>query len=308
MSSLQTGVFAGPVGSHLGQQSAVPRRRRRPRGAARARGSTPPHHGRIETRLRAIDHPRAMVALWMIGLEDEPERSGEICVVEIFGRDVLGPDRARVGMGIHRVRRPGAASRSGRRRSWPIDVTRAARLRRRAGRPSTSRSRSTASTSRPSGSRPLPDAADARGLRVPGRERSSTRTSSPSTTSAGPAMLRCSPACRCRPCRRGAVVRAALRGAAVHAAARHRERLAARGHAWVYVVEDSERAGRGLLTVIVDDLDAQLAGLAQRGRRPTRSRRWTTASARRRSATRTATYQVRPARLNDEGPAGAGPS
>lgn len=36
-------------------------------------------------------------------------------------------------------------------------------------------------------------------------------------------------------------------------------------HAWVYVVEDAERAGRGLLTVIVDDLDAQLAALADRG-------------------------------------------
>jgi beta-glucanase (GH16 family) len=41
-----------------------------------------------------------MVALWMIGFEDEPERSAEICVAEIFGRDVR-PDHARVGMGLH---------------------------------------------------------------------------------------------------------------------------------------------------------------------------------------------------------------
>jgi hypothetical protein len=41
-----------------------------------------------------------MVALWMIGLGDRPERSGEICICEIFGRDV-GPDTARVGMGLH---------------------------------------------------------------------------------------------------------------------------------------------------------------------------------------------------------------
>ena len=41
-----------------------------------------------------------MVALWLIGYEDEPERSAEICVCEIFGRDV-GPDRALVGMGVH---------------------------------------------------------------------------------------------------------------------------------------------------------------------------------------------------------------
>jgi predicted enzyme related to lactoylglutathione lyase len=34
---------------------------------------------------------------------------------------------------------------------------------------------------------------------------------------------------------------------------------------WVYVVADAERAGRGLLTLIVEDLDAHLAELAERG-------------------------------------------
>jgi Glycosyl hydrolases family 16 len=41
-----------------------------------------------------------MVALWMIGYEDEPQRSAEICVCEIFGRDV-GPQEAIVGLGLH---------------------------------------------------------------------------------------------------------------------------------------------------------------------------------------------------------------
>ncbi len=36
----------------------------------------------------------------MIGYEDEPERSAEICVCEIFGRDV-GPSHATIGMGVH---------------------------------------------------------------------------------------------------------------------------------------------------------------------------------------------------------------
>ena len=40
-----------------------------------------------------------MIALWMIGFEDEPERSGEICVCEIFGRDMT--TTARIRMGIH---------------------------------------------------------------------------------------------------------------------------------------------------------------------------------------------------------------
>jgi predicted enzyme related to lactoylglutathione lyase len=37
------------------------------------------------------------------------------------------------------------------------------------------------------------------------------------------------------------------------------------GDGWVYVVADPDRAGNGLLTLIVDDLDAELAGLARRG-------------------------------------------
>ena len=59
-----------------------------------------PQYGLFELRARALDDPAAMVALWMIGYEDEPARSAEICVCEIFGRDV-GPDTARVGMGLH---------------------------------------------------------------------------------------------------------------------------------------------------------------------------------------------------------------
>jgi catechol 2,3-dioxygenase-like lactoylglutathione lyase family enzyme len=34
---------------------------------------------------------------------------------------------------------------------------------------------------------------------------------------------------------------------------------------WIYVVGDEERAGRTLLTLIVDDLDGEFAGLAERG-------------------------------------------
>lgn len=34
---------------------------------------------------------------------------------------------------------------------------------------------------------------------------------------------------------------------------------------WIYVVEDRERAGNGLATLIVDDLDARVAQLNERG-------------------------------------------
>jgi predicted enzyme related to lactoylglutathione lyase len=39
----------------------------------------------------------------------------------------------------------------------------------------------------------------------------------------------------------------------------------AAGQGWVYVVRDAERAGRGLLTLLVDDLEQHVATLAARG-------------------------------------------
>ena len=36
-------------------------------------------------------------------------------------------------------------------------------------------------------------------------------------------------------------------------------------HAWIYVVGDAARAGHGLLTLLVDDVDQQLAELKERG-------------------------------------------
>jgi Glycosyl hydrolases family 16 len=98
VSSLQTGVFAGPLGSTVGQH------RFHPDAVVREEQENvrlyTPRYGRIETRLQALADPRCMVALWLIGYEDEPERSAEICVCEIFGRDV-GAREAKVGMGVH---------------------------------------------------------------------------------------------------------------------------------------------------------------------------------------------------------------
>jgi Glycosyl hydrolases family 16 len=98
VSSLQTGVFAGPVGSAVGQSRFTPGLV--VRQAQRNARLYTPHYGLFELRAKAIDDPRCMVALWMIGYEDEPHRSAEICICEIFGRDVK-PDSAAVGMGVH---------------------------------------------------------------------------------------------------------------------------------------------------------------------------------------------------------------
>ena len=98
VSSLQTALFAGPLGSTVGQHRfdpacVVTEEQENVRLYT-------PHYGRIELRAKALDDPDAMVALWLIGYGDEPERSGEICLCEIFGRDV-SPHEARVGMGVH---------------------------------------------------------------------------------------------------------------------------------------------------------------------------------------------------------------
>jgi len=85
VSSLQTGVHAGPVGSTLGQHRFNPRSV--VREAQVNRITCAPTHGYIELRARAELTPGNHAALWMIGVEDEPERSAEICICELFGRD-----------------------------------------------------------------------------------------------------------------------------------------------------------------------------------------------------------------------------
>jgi hypothetical protein len=98
VSSLQTGVCSGPVGGTVGQHRFSARavvRREEPLTVLLA-----PRYGLFEMRARAVADPDCMVALWMIGVEDVPERSGEICIVEIFGREVA-PDHALIGMGVH---------------------------------------------------------------------------------------------------------------------------------------------------------------------------------------------------------------
>lgn len=98
VSSLQTGVYSGPAGTPLGQHRFNPRAVvREPQPATRL---YTPLYGYFEVRARAVAAHSSMVAFWMIGFEDSPERSGEICICEIFGRDV-GPETAGVGVGVH---------------------------------------------------------------------------------------------------------------------------------------------------------------------------------------------------------------
>ena len=107
VSGLQSGVFSGPVGSTNGQQPV--------REGAVVREFQPamwgwtPEHGRLEIRARMDLSPRSMAAVWMVGLEDEPERCAEICIFEVFGEALRVEERgptAAVGMGVHPFRDP----------------------------------------------------------------------------------------------------------------------------------------------------------------------------------------------------------
>ena len=107
VSGVQSGVFSGEVGSTIGQQPF--------RDGLVVREFQPtqwgwtPEYGLLEVRARMELSPRSMASVWMVGLEDEPSRCGEICVFEVFG-DALSVESdqptAAVGMGVHPFRDP----------------------------------------------------------------------------------------------------------------------------------------------------------------------------------------------------------
>jgi hypothetical protein len=104
VSGIQSGNHSGPVGSTVGQQPY--RAGLTVREEQQTFWGWTPDRGYIELRARAVVTPRSMVAFWMVGLEDRPERSAEICVAEIFGNAVTAGPSAAVGMGIHPFRDP----------------------------------------------------------------------------------------------------------------------------------------------------------------------------------------------------------
>ncbi len=103
VSCIQSGSFAGPEGSTVGQlpfQDGLVVREAQPTFW----GYTP-HFGHVEVRMRGDISARSMFAFWMSGIEDDPARSGEICVAEIFG-ETVADGSADVGTGTRRFRDP----------------------------------------------------------------------------------------------------------------------------------------------------------------------------------------------------------
>lgn len=102
-SCLQTGLFSGSLGSEFGQH------RFKPGLIVREQQKTiqtyVPTYGYFELRAKAKIGPGHLVALWMIGFEDQPDRSGEITIMEIFG-DETSESGVAVGHGIKPVNDP----------------------------------------------------------------------------------------------------------------------------------------------------------------------------------------------------------
>jgi len=99
VSAVQSGNRSGPVGSTDGQQPF--REGLLVQEAQEPLAGCLPHLGRIEVTCRAAIGPDAMFSAWLIGVEDEPERSGELCLVEVFGD---APHA--IGSGVHAFRDP----------------------------------------------------------------------------------------------------------------------------------------------------------------------------------------------------------
>jgi hypothetical protein len=107
VSGIQSGVFSGEVGSTIGQQpfrEGLVVREFQP-----TQWGWTPAYGLLEVRARMDLSARSMAAVWIVGLEDEPTRSAEICIFEVFGESLEadgGRQTAAVGMGVHPFRDP----------------------------------------------------------------------------------------------------------------------------------------------------------------------------------------------------------
>lgn len=98
VSNLQTGVFSGEIGSHIGQHhftEGLTVREAQPKEL-----KITPYYGYIEFKARCNISDENVAALWLIGIEDAPGRSAEICLFELKGWNITN-ESAVIGYGVH---------------------------------------------------------------------------------------------------------------------------------------------------------------------------------------------------------------
>ncbi len=103
VSGLQTGHYSKEVGSPEGQH--------RFRKGQEVRHYLPPfqlflaQYFRLEMRARAKLNANNLAGLWLIGFEEEAEKSGEITLFEAFGHNIK-QNNARIGRGVKQLTDP----------------------------------------------------------------------------------------------------------------------------------------------------------------------------------------------------------
>ena len=98
VSNLQTGVYSGKVGSSEGQhrfdEELVVREEQEKCFLIT------PKYGTVEMKARCRISNENVAALWLIGIEEEPHQSAEICLLELKGYN--GKDNSAIrGFGVH---------------------------------------------------------------------------------------------------------------------------------------------------------------------------------------------------------------
>jgi hypothetical protein len=88
VSSIQTGVFSGALNTTEGQHKFSAHCR--VREVQEPKKLYTAQYGYFEIRAKALPFKTNVCAFWMIGFEDEPQKSAEICIMEIKGINVRG--------------------------------------------------------------------------------------------------------------------------------------------------------------------------------------------------------------------------
>jgi len=104
-SSIQTGIFAGKLGSNIGQHKFFNPDKCVVREEQQNSHTFLPQYGFFEIRAKSLNTSSNVVSLWMIGYEDQPDRSAELCVFEVKGWNVE-KNKAKIGFGIHKFNDP----------------------------------------------------------------------------------------------------------------------------------------------------------------------------------------------------------
>ncbi len=105
-STIASGDWSGPLGSDRGPQpfrEGLVVREEQPRRTGWLVDGTG-DGGFVEIRCRMSLSPRSMAALWLAGWDEDPQSSGELCVVEVFGSAVEPGRSAEVGIGVKALR------------------------------------------------------------------------------------------------------------------------------------------------------------------------------------------------------------